>query len=305
MRTLRVGSRGSRLALIQTEHVIKRLQSLSDFNFAIVKIKTSGDELNSLAAREMGSGTFEREIDEALLRGDVDLAVHSLKDVPTSLPPGVSVVAVPERISPCDAFISRKGSPLSSMPKGAIIGTSSPRRAAQLKCFRGDLEISHLRGNVDTRLKRLREGKYDGIVVAEAALIRLGLGGKWERMPIERFPTSPGQGALAITARSDDSDVKSLVQLINSPEAMEEVSIERSFLKAMRSGCSAPIGFTARVEGESVKIVCGFYAADGSNFRIFEFRFPRGAPEDTGRRVAELVLNNRELEWFWREFREG
>jgi len=300
LRTLRVGTRGSKLALAQAERVIKMLQSLGDLKFTVVKIKTSGDEADKSRLRS-AIGIFEKEVDEALLRGEIDLAVHSMKDLPPSLPPGISIVAVPERLSPCDAFLSYRYSSISSMPEGAVIGTSSLRRAAQIKCFRMDLNLSPLRGNIDTRLRRLMEGEYDGIVVAEAALIRLGVREGWEQMPLELFPTSPGQGALAVTARTQDSDINSMASMINSPEAMEEVLTERSFLRAIRSGCSAPIGFTARVEGGSIKIVCGFYAGDGSKSKVLRFTFPRGAPEDSGRRVAEIVMNDEELSWFWSE----
>lgn len=300
MREIRVGSRGSVLALLQTEYVISRLQESSDCRFTVVKIKTSGDDVNKSPI--LGGGIFEKEVDEALLRGEIDLAVHSMKDVPTSLPDGVSIVAVPQRISPCDAFVSYKQIPLESLPKGASIGTSSLRRAAQIKCFNNDLNIAPLRGNIDTRLRRLMEGKYDGIVVAEAALIRLGFKGKWERMPIEIFPTSPGQGALAITARSQDSYVRSLTSRINSPDAMEEILTERAFMQHIKSGCFAPIGFTARISGNFLKVVCGFYAIDGSRSKVLQFKFPRGSPNYLGAKIAEMVMNDHELRWFWEGF---
>ncbi|MEM2001342.1 MAG: hydroxymethylbilane synthase [Candidatus Methanomethylicaceae archaeon] len=307
LREVRVGTRGSRLALIQTEYVIKRLQELNDcnFKFTVVKIKTTGDKIEESTIKEIGKGIFEREIDEALLKGEIDLAVHSMKDVPTSLPVGVSIVAVPERLSPCDAFVSNRYPSLSSMPKGATIGTSSLRRAAQIKCLRRDLNIVPLRGNVDTRIRCLMEEKYDGIVIAEAALIRLGFGGKWEQMTIELFPTSPGQGALAVTARSQDFDIRSLASRINSPDDMEEVLAEREFLKIIGSGCSAPVGFTARADGNFLRAICGLYALDGSKSKVFTFSFPRGDPEGAGRKAAEVVMNDNEIRWFWREYGEG
>lgn len=296
---VKVGTRGSRLAMLQTEYVVNRLREISAHQFSIVRIKTAGDAAGDFA--KLGSGIFEKEVDEALLRGEVDLAIHSMKDVPTSIPSGLILAAVPQRLPPNDVFISYDYCGISSLPKGAVVGTSSPRRAAQIRSLRRDLKIANLRGNVDTRLRHLREGSFQGIVLAEAALIRIGASeGKRERLTTELFPTSPGQGALAVIVRNGDLEMLDITSRINCPGAMEEVLVERAFLRRLGCGCSSPVGCTATVEEEKLRIFCGLYSPDGAWSKIFKFELPREDPELRGAEVADMVLGDVEVDSFWR-----
>jgi len=298
---IRVGTRGSKLAVLQAEYVINNLKDKCGAEFEIVKIKTSGDITDPRFSQRIGTGIFEKEVDEALLRGDIDLAVHSMKDVPTYIDEDLVLAAVPQRLPPNDVFVSYDFSGIESLPKAGVIGTSSQRRTAQIKAMRQDLQIVSLRGNVDTRLMRLNEGLFHGIVLAEAALIRMGMTDAIkERFSIETVPTSPGQGALAIITRRGDQEMSSLASKINSPEAMEEVIAERAFLRTLRCGCSSPVGCTAIVEGKLLKISCGLYSPDGVKFKLFKFDFRRGSPEECGAEAAQRVINDKEVANFWR-----
>lgn len=298
---VRVGTRGSRLAVLQAEYVVGRLREVCDLQFSVVKIRTAGDAPGPLGSKNLGSGIFEKEVDEALLRGEIDLAVHSMKDVPTSIPEGLVIAAVPQRLPPNDAFVSRDYGNIASLPEGGVVGTSSPRRAAQIRSLRRDLQIASLRGNVDTRLRRLNEGLFHGIVLAEAALIRIrALDIRSERLPTALVPTSPGQGALAVIARKGDLKTLELVSKINSPEAMEEVAAERAFLRRLGCGCSSPVGCTATVEGGKLMISCGLYSQDGAWSKLFRFEFPRGDPESSGAEAARMVLSDGEVASCWR-----
>jgi hydroxymethylbilane synthase len=298
---IRVGTRGSKLAVLQTNYLINNLKDKCGAEFEIVKIKTSGDITDPRSSQRIGSGIFEKEVDEALLRGDIDLAVHSMKDVPTSIDENLVLAAVPQRLPPNDVFVSYDYVSIESLPKGGVIGTSSLRRAAQVKAKRQDLQIVNLRGNVDTRLRRLNEGLFHGIVLAEAALVRMGMTDVIkERFSTETVPTSPGQGALAIITRRDDREMISLVSKINSPEAMEEVIAERAFLRTLQCGCSSPVGCTATVEGALLKLSCGLYSQDGVKFKLFKFKFPRGSPEECGAEAAQKVINDQDVTNFWR-----
>uniref|UniRef100_A0A7C3F021 Probable porphobilinogen deaminase n=1 Tax=Candidatus Methanomethylicus mesodigestus TaxID=1867258 RepID=A0A7C3F021_9CREN len=298
---IRVGTRESKLAMLQTEYVIGRMKEVCDAHFSIVKIKTAGDIESPSSLQKIGSGIFEKEIDEALLRGEVDLAVHSMKDVPTSIPEGLILAAIPQRLSPNDVFVSRDYDNVASLPKGGFVGTSSPRRAAQIRSLRGDLQIASLRGNIDTRLRRLKEGKFHGIVLAEAALIRMGaMDGRRERLPIDLVPTSPGQGALAVIIRKGDAAMLALASKINYADAMEEVIAERAFLRRLGCGCSSPVGCTAATTGSKLMISCGLYSIDGARFKLFKFEFPRGDAERYGAEAAEMALSDCAVASFWR-----
>jgi len=299
--TVRVGTRGSKLAILQAEYVLGRLREICDEDLSIVKIRTSGDIGGPSRLQKLGTGIFEKEVDEALLRGEVDLAVHSMKDVPTSIHDGLVVAAIPQRLSPNDVFASHDHESIASLPEGGIVGTSSPRRAAQIKSLRRDLQVASLRGNVDTRIRRLKEGAFQGIIVAEAALARMGIMDvKMERLPTDLIPTSPGQGALAVIARKGDSRMLELVSKINSEDSMEEVVAERAFLRRLGSGCSSPVGCTATVSGPRLIISCGLYSIDGAWSRTFKFDFPRGDPELCGIDAADRVLSDCDVARFWR-----
>ncbi len=296
---IKVGSRGSKLALLQAQSVIERLRSYTDADFALVKIRTSGD--SSYCQQAFGSGIFEKEVDEALARGEIDLAVHSMKDVPTAIPSEIVIAAVPERLPANDVFVSFQYGRIGMLPGGGVVGTSSPRRAAQIRSIRQDLRIEALRGNIETRLRKLKKGLFHGIILAQAALIRLRmLGGEEEILPIERFPTSPGQGALAVMVRKGDMEMLELASKINCADAMEEITAERSFLKSLGCGCSSPVGCTASAEGQKLQLRCGVYTVDGMHSKHFIFEFDRGNPSGAGEYAARKVMEDEGVCGFWR-----
>ncbi len=258
---LRIGSRGSALALWQAHYVAELLRRIG-FETQINIIKTTGDRMQTISlVKAGGKGLFTKEIEEALLDRQIDLAVHSLKDLPTEHPPGLAVAAVPEREDPRDALA---GKPLEALEHGARVGTSSNRRAAQLRLLRKDLEISPVRGNVDTRLRKLKNGEYDAIVLAAAGLRRLGL----EREIVQLFTPeqicpAPGQGALAIQTRAQDP-AHEVCRALNHAESASAVRCERSVLAALGGGCQLPIGAFAEVYGERMRVIAGVFASDAS-----------------------------------------
>jgi len=235
-----IGSRGSKLALWQAEHIAAALKTL-DTETRIDVIKTSGDKIQDVPLAQVGGkGLFTKEIDEALLSGAIDLAVHSMKDVPTGLPAGLTIAAIPEREEPRDALI---GCTLAELKDETRIGTSSLRRQAQLLAYRQQLEIHMLRGNVDTRLRKLDEGQYDAIVLAAAGLRRLGWQDRIrELIPVEIMCPSVGQGALAIETREDGGAAHQLVRKLDHPDTRIAITAERAMLEKLGGGCQVPIG---------------------------------------------------------------
>jgi hydroxymethylbilane synthase len=263
MKFLKIGSRGSALAMWQANYVAGRLKQFG-VETEIEIIKTAGDRMQSLSLVQAGGkGLFTKEIEEALLAGDIDVAVHSLKDLPTEQPDGLAIAAVPEREDPHDALVGKK---LADLPAGAHVGTSSNRRAAQLRLLRRDLEISPVRGNVDTRLRKLKEGQYDAIVLAAAGLRRLGLEHEIaELFSPEQICPAPGQGALGIQTRANDK-AHEVCSAINHPPTAYAVECERSVLAALGGGCQLPIGAFAEVDGQRLRLMAGVFATDASAF---------------------------------------
>ena len=259
---LRIGSRGSQLALWQADH-IKDLLAKQGHDVTIQIIKTTGDRLQAVtfarAAAESGTtkGMFTKEIEDALREGSVDLAVHSLKDLPTELPQGFALAATPQRVDPRDVLVSVKYEDLASLPQGAVVGTSSQRRRAQLKALRPDLEAAEFRGNVDTRLRKLAEGKVDAILLAAAGLDRLEKT-EWirERMEPKDFCPAAGQGSLGIETREDDAVTIAALKFLDHPDTRYAVTAERSALAALGGGCQVPIGIHCRrmVAGDVMEI---------------------------------------------------
>ena len=263
MKKLKAGSRGSKLALYQTEHVSKMLTNKVD----IITIQTRGDKIQDVAlARLEGKAFFTKEIDDALLRGDVDFAVHSFKDVPTDLPKGMKIAAVPERESPSDALVGNYPS-LESLPEGAIVGTSSLRRRAYTLAKRPDVVVKDLRGNVDTRVRKLNEGMYDAIIGAEAGLKRMGYSNYHVLDPTIYNPAA-GQGAIAVTTRSDDIEVLEIFAKIDDPIARRSCELERLFLETMEGGCQIPAGVHTRLNEEADRLeMYGFISTvDGKQY---------------------------------------
>lgn len=266
---LRIGARGSKLSLAQTEQTRLRLAGRLGVDLGaldIVPITTSGDVIQDRRLIEAGGkGLFTKELDEALLEGRIDVAIHSLKDLPTQLPDGVTLACVPEREDPRDAFVSPVARDLETLPFGGCVGTASLRRQAQTLFARPDLRISTLRGNVDTRLSKLDAGVVDATFLALAGLKRLGLAERAVSLiDPELMPPAACQGALAITARDDDTRVRDLLAGFEHHEARIEIEAERAFLHALDGSCRTPIGALARVEGAALRFVGETLKSDGS-----------------------------------------
>ncbi|HWZ86588.1 MAG TPA: hydroxymethylbilane synthase [Thermoanaerobaculia bacterium] len=260
---LRLGARGSALSLAQATLVQRALGG--ETAVEIVTVRTTGDRLSAEGAPVGWKGDFTKELDEALLGGRIDFAVHSLKDVPSGLPPGLALCAVPLREDPRDALLAEPCLEFAQLPPGARVGTSSPRRQAQVRAARPDLEVLEARGNVDTRIRRLREGRFDAIVLARAGLARLGrLDEISEVFPEEVLLPAVGQGALALVTRRDDAATADAVRALDHAASHQEVLAERSFLAALEAGCRAPVAGRARVVEGALSITGAVFSPDGS-----------------------------------------
>jgi len=261
---LRIGSRGSQLALWQANHIAELLRQRGH-ETAIEIIHTTGDKITDVALAKVGSkGIFIKEIEEALAENRIDLAVHSLKDLPTELSDQFTIAAVPAREDPRDAFCSVRFSSIEDLPQGARVGTSSLRREAQLKALRPDLKVLPLRGNVDTRLRKLESGEYEAIILALAGLRRLG---KTEFvrqvLPVEIVCPAAGQGALAIETHAGDREVIDALGFLNHAATRMETDCERALLQAMGGGCQVPIGANARLQGSELHLQAVIASPDG------------------------------------------
>ncbi len=265
-RRLRLGTRGSALAQAQARAVAERLRAAAEVEVELVVVHTSGDRDQRRPLAEMGGrGVFVKEIEEALLARQVDVAVHSAKDVPARMPEGLAIAAVPERADPRDCLVTADGRGWAHLPKGAVLGTSSVRRRAQLLRARPDLRFVPLRGNVDTRLRKILEEGLDGIVLAAAGLDRLGLGARIsERLSPDLCLPDPGQGALLVQARSDQPELLALLARIDQPAARWELLAERAVLAGLGGGCQVPVAALARVAGDQLTIDAAVAAPDGS-----------------------------------------
>jgi len=270
----RIGTRGSKLALTQANHV-KDLLAKNGINAEIIIIKTSGDTFTDRPLHEVqGFGVFVREIDDSMLAGKIDIAVHSMKDVPTERPPELTIAAVMKRDSPYDYVLTRDNTKLRDLPEGANIGTTSLRRRAQLLRFRSDLQIKELRGNIDTRLRKLKEGQYDGIFMAEAGLERM----KWtlpgERLDPDDFVPSANQGTVVMVTKKD-SEAEKAVKILDDERTRLETRIERIIIGILGGGCLVPIGAFARTEGSKIHIRTEVLSVDGKRcVKIDEFINP-------------------------------
>jgi hydroxymethylbilane synthase len=290
---LTIGTRGSKLALTQTEIISGMIkEKFPELSFETKIIKTTGDKiLDAPLAKIGGKGLFVKEIDEAVARGDVDFAVHSMKDVPTDLIEGIEITASPKREPVNDVLIARQAQGLDELPEGAVLGTSSLRRRAQALNARPDLEVKDLRGNVDTRIRKVTEGQYDAIIMAKAGLKRLGLlEHVTEDLPPDVFVPSVGQGAIAVVARAD-SDVKEYLNAINHEETLTGVLAERALLKTLGGGCQVPIGALTKIK-EKLTIKGVVISPDGKKkIEVTEVGNPENA-EEIGTTAAEKLLAN-------------
>jgi hydroxymethylbilane synthase len=278
--TLRLGTRGSALALAQASWVAERLEG----GVELVEITTSGD-------RGQGPGDksrFVKEIEEALLREKIDLAVHSAKDVPGELPDGLSIVGVPERADARDALCGAAA--LDELPAGAVVGTSSLRRRAQLAALRPDLEVRELRGNVDTRLRKLAGGGYDALVLALAGLERLGRGGEGSPIPGSELVPAAGQGCLALEARGDDQHAGEAAAAVTDSAALARLTAERAMTAALEASCHTPVGAHAEL-GDRLRLTAFVGTPDGSHWIRDELDCDPGDPAMAGRAIAERLLS--------------
>ncbi len=282
-----IGSRGSQLALWQARHTAALLAELG-VETRIEIIKTTGDKITDVPLAQVpGKGLFTKEIEEALLDGSIDLAVHSLKDMPTELPAKLTLAAIPEREEPRDALI---GLSLADLKKGAIVGTSSLRRSAQLHALGLGIEITMLRGNVDTRLRKLDEGQYQAIVLAAAGLRRLGWQDRIRQLlPEEVMCPAVGQGALAIETRDDVGPAHQVVSKLDHPATRTAVTAERSLLAALGGGCQVPIGGFAYVEGSAIHLRAVVASPDGT--RLIQGELSGVDPHRVGEDLAHRLLN--------------
>jgi hydroxymethylbilane synthase len=286
---LKIGSRGSQLALWQANHIADQLRK-HGHEVEIEIIHTTGDKITDVALAKVGSkGIFTKEIEDALAAGSIDLAVHSLKDLPTELSEAFQIAAIPTREDPRDAFCSKNYSLIEELPKGARVGTSSLRREAQLKAIRPDLAVHPLRGNVDTRLRKLESGEYDAIILASAGLNRLG---KTELVrqiiPVESMCPAAGQGALAIEVRAGDQPVLDALLFLDDAGARAETDCERALLRKLGGGCQVPIGANAESRGGTLHLEAVVASPDGN--LVLRESLAGSDPVKLGELVADNLL---------------
>ena len=290
-----IGTRKSLLALWQSNYIKSCLEAqYPDCEVRLQKIVTKGDKILDVPLSKIGGkGLFTKEIETALLDGEVDLAVHSLKDMPTKLPDGLCLTAITERAVVGDAFVSNKYNRFAEMPAGAVLGTSSLRRKAQLLAKRPDLDIRDLRGNVDTRLHKLDEGQYDAIILAAAGLTRLGYADRIkETLPCDFCIPADGQGALAIECRTDNKEVRALLEFLNHPATKSCTDAERAFLGLVEGGCQVPIGVHANTQGTKMHVTAIIASLDGSTLLRDEIEGDVVEAVSLGQTLGKRMLEN-------------
>jgi hydroxymethylbilane synthase len=292
LRRMRIGTRGSALALAQANWVKAEIEGRwPDAAVSLEIIKTSGDRFLEAPLEAIGGkGVFTKEIDDALLADHIDLAVHSMKDLPTELAPGLAIIAVPERQDPRDVLVARSGATLSALPSGARIATGSLRRKAQLLHYRADLSVVPIRGNVDTRLKKLDAGAADALAMAAAGLLRIGRGDRiTEFLSANVCVNAPAQGALAIESR-DDPSLREEFEFLNDTPTDLEVQAERALLKRLGGGCHVPVGARAEVYGELIEVTGIVADPGGGELYKAELAGMAVKAEELGKELADRLL---------------
>jgi hydroxymethylbilane synthase len=290
---LKIGTRGSRLALRQAQLTAEQIKSKHPaVEIEIITIKTKGDKLQDIALVKIGGkGVFVKEIEEALIRGDIHIAVHSMKDVPVDLPDELEIGAIPEREDPRDVLVSKNDRKIEELASGARIGTGSLRRTIQLKRLLPDIEVVPIRGNLDTRIKKITTEELDGVIVAAAGMRRMGLAKEVSQyIPIEWMIPSAGQGVLGIELRKDDEEIKNLVSFLNHSDTVITLSAERSFLKHLGGGCQVPIAAHAVKQGNRLILRGLVGSVDGRVVISEEVRGACEEAEEMGRTMAENIL---------------
>ena len=294
MRSITIATRGSMLALWQANHIKTLIEQRHGIQVTLDIIKTKGDIILDVPlAKVGGKGLFVKEIETALLESRADIAVHSMKDVPMELPEGLILGAVPEREDTADLFLSVTYPALADLPKGSVVGTSSLRRQAQLLALRPDLSVVSLRGNVDSRLRKLREGQFDAIVMAAAGLKRLALNAPFMTpLTLPDFLPAVGQGALGVECRANDAEVRAIIEFLEDPATREQVEAERGFSARLDGGCQAPIAAAARRSPDGLKIEGLIASLDGARvLRQAMTAVPGQSPRELGTALAEALLD--------------
>ncbi len=299
-----IGTRGSQLSLAQTNWVISELKKQNpDAEFEIKTIKTKGDtDARPLFTIDQ-KGIFEKEVDKAVAEKLVDFAVHSLKDVPSDLPEGLTLACVPKREAVNDVVISESGSNLDSIISNGIVGTSSLRRAVQILRKRPDIQVKPIRGNIETRIKKISSDGYDAIVLAQAGIARLGLDVKYSKLSTDDFSPSPGQGALAIISRKDALNTTEMLKKIEDPQSRKEIEAERALSNYVDSGCRFPVGAYAKANEEKISLRVVAFSVDGKKSMTVEKTGPRDNPQELGRLAGEELQRQgvKDLAINWRE----
>ncbi|MBI4298748.1 MAG: hydroxymethylbilane synthase [Chloroflexi bacterium] len=289
-----VGTRGSTLALYQTEEILKQLSyHHPDTEFVVSIIHSRGDREREAPLLSLGKGIFVSDIETALLEGEIDLAVHSLKDLLSTLPPGLTLGAIGQRLDPRDVLVNRWGVTLDKLPLGAKIGTSSPRREALIRSERPDIQVVPIRGNVDTRLEKAKSRDYDGVVLAAAGIMRLDRQEEIsEYLPPQKFIPAVGQGALAVEIRSDDEQTLEIVSKAEHPPTRIAVNAERAFLQALGGGCKVPLAAYGEVKENKLFLYGMAATVDGPRLFRAEIVSDTSYPVEVGQRLAQELMDS-------------
>ena len=294
MNKLVIATRGSQLALWQSKHIKSLLEkTYKDLKVELKVMKTKGDKiLDTPLAKIGGKGLFTKELEDAMLAGEAHIAVHSLKDVPTIFPDGLTLGAITKRENPKDALLSQKYEDIDSLPEGAVVGTTSLRRRMQLLAYRPDLKIKNLRGNVNTRIQKLKDGEFDAIILATAGIKRLGFEKEVKYFtPIKKSIMIPamGQAALGIEC-IDNKEILEIVSILNDKDAMIETTIERDFVDVLQGGCQVPIGVNAKIKDESITVRAVVGMPDGSKMIKEKLYISKNDYKSAGKELADIMV---------------
>ena len=302
--TFLVGTRGSKLSLAQTNWVLSELQKKNEGSeFEIKTITTKGDTDSRALFTIDQKGIFEKEIDKAVAEKEIDFAIHSLKDVPSDISESLTIACIPKRESANDVIITKEGYNLKTIPSNAVIGTSSLRRAVQVSRIRPDVVVKPVRGNIETRINKVMDGKFDAIILAEAGISRLSLDVKHSVLSTKDFPPSPGQGALAIVCRSDDDKTISMLKKIEDEKSRNEIEAERALSDYVDSGCRFPVGALAIGNSSTLKLRVAAYSVDGKKSISLEKSGDISNPRNLGKELGEELQKTgiAEIASNWRE----
>jgi hydroxymethylbilane synthase len=302
-----VGTRGSKLALAQTNRTLEQIkQKNPEVDFKLKVIKTMGDKEHGKPLFSIDcKGIFEKEIDQEVVAGEIDFAVHSLKDVPiVEQQTGTIIASIPKRDSPCDVFISQNKVKLEDLPKGSVVGTGSLRRLAEIKYIRPDLEVEPIRGNVDTRIGKVRKGEIAGVVIAEAGLERMNITNEiTQRLTLDQFPSAAGQGTIAIVAKEGNTEIINILKSIEDKASRAEITAERSLVFKLEGGCRVPIGAVGQASGNNLILYGSIFSLNNRKKLCASAKGTLSQAEELGRKVGEdlIAQGAEDFEKEWRE----